>query len=183
MKRYKYMLLAVVILTISCNQKQEQKGDELSGKLTELDELSGEFEPMQTGDFKTYHLAVKGKYENGVWMIDSNAAYMRPGRLPYGTASNGEFQVVYMDANGKVLGKYAIEHPGKSRSCDEGGNKTTIADKFDFEILLPGRDDIKGVSLSQGGKEIQKLAMPARTVRDEISATTPGANDTTRTKR
>lgn len=182
MKNYIYILLAAMFFVASCGEQKEQKEDELSRNLTKLDELSGDYEPMQTGDLKTYHLAVKGRYEGGVWKMDSMATYMRPGRLPYGAASSGELQVTYTDANGKELGKYLVEHPGKMRSCEGGEPKATVMDNFEFEILLPGREDVRGVSLSQGGKVMQEFKVPVRMMRDERPTTVPGANDTSRVK-
>ena len=182
MKNYIYILLAATLFAASCSEQKEQKEDELSKNLTRLDELSGDYAPMQNGDYKTYHLAVKGRYENGIWKLDSMATYMRPGRLPYGAASNGELQVTYTDANGKELGKYLVEHPGKMRSCEGGEPKLSVMDKFDFEILVPGREDVRGVSLSQGGKVIQEFKVPQKMMREERQETVPGANDTTKVK-
>lgn len=184
MKNNIIILLSVLLLSASCNQKQTQKQDELSSKLDELDQLSGNYTPAQVGDYKTYHIAVRGKYENGAWIMDQSTAYIRPGRLPYGKASNGEMEVKYTDASGKVLGTYLIENPGKLRSCDEGGHQSTTPATFDFEILLPGREDVKGFTISEGGKQLQEFKIPLRMVRDEMKPTTvPGTNDTTRTTR
>lgn len=184
MKNTIIILASMLLFATSCSQKQQQKGDELSGKLDQLDQLSGDYTPAQVGDYKSYHIAVRGKYENGAWIIDQSAAYIRPGRLPYGKASNGELEVKYTDASGKVLGQYLIENPGKLRTCDDGEHKSTIPATFDFEILLPGREDVKGFTISEGGKQLQEFKMPLRMVRDEMKPTTiPGANDTTRVVR
>ncbi|HEY1031269.1 MAG TPA: hypothetical protein VGD89_05815 [Flavipsychrobacter sp.] len=187
MKKHMYIVLSVAVLLLaSCKgEQQQQQGqeDELSKQLPELDRLAGDYTPQQEGDFKTYHLALKGRVMNGVWMIDSNATYMRPGRLPYGAASGGDMMVVYTDASGKELGKYRVEHPGKQRTCDDGNGGMKVATSYDFEILLPGREDIGSVALQQDGKTVQQFKVPTRRSREERqipSTNVPGAADTTR---
>lgn len=126
-------------------------------KRQEVEASTPAFNPAYFKDKERRHLAVAFEIVEGKLKLDFRPAQLRPGNMPYRTAAMGEVLVLYRDAAGKELGRYAIENPVLARSCDAGGRKpfgeTKRLDGARVEILLPDEPAIHSVEIGLVNEE------------------------------
>lgn len=118
------------------------------------------FDPAYFKDSKRRHLAVTFDIEEGVLKQPTKPIEVRPGNLPYRSATAGDVVIVYRDKSGKELGRYAVHDPVLARSCesDEGreGELKTIPNG-NVEVLLPLDSRIAQVDVGRPNKKAKQF--------------------------
>jgi len=119
------------------------------------------FNPGYFKDENQRHLAIHFRIEDGKLAINQEKekdGKLRSGNLPY--SPGGDTVVVYKDSNGTEIGRYSIEDPSKSRSCDLiDGKRLGVfpLEKGDVELLLPPNPEIAVINIIYADKESQKI--------------------------
>lgn len=134
----------------------------------EVESKTPPFNPSYYRDATRRHLAISFDIADGVLTASDSPAQVRPGRLPYHSPTAGNVLVVFKDAKGKELGRYAIEDPALARSCDF--DQSRVGDvkpikRGKVEILLPFNLSIESVQIGRIGKAGKEFS-----VRDQIAA-------------
>ena len=126
------------------------------------------FNPGYFKDENQKHLAIPLRIKGGKLEINRekvNNVKLRSGNLPY--SPGGDTVVVYKDLDGTEIGRYSIEDPTKSRSCDliDGKERLGVyqlnkADvELELELLLPSNPEIAFINIIYAGEDKKSLEM------------------------
>lgn len=137
-------------LVTGCADIELYKND---NKRQEVENKTPAFNPAYFKDVDRRHLAIVFDVVDGKLRPDPQPAQQRPGSMPYRTATAGNVLIIYKDALGKELGRYAVEDPVLARSCDfEEGQRigeTKPLKHAKVEILLPDDSAIHSVVIGR----------------------------------
>ncbi len=163
---WKYLRLILGILAIwgfmiSCSRDNENLPDTPDAPVIP-DTGRYKIRPFNPGYFKDEnqrHLAIHFRIEDGKLAINKEKdGESHSGNLPY--SPGGDTVVVYKDSNGTEIGRYSIEDPSKSRSCDLIDDKRLGVfplEKGDVELLLPTNPDIASIDIIYADKDPQTI--------------------------
>jgi hypothetical protein len=101
-------------------------------------------------DTTNQHAAVFFEVVNDSLRFSNPHPQVRPGHMPYHPAKSAPFTIIYNDAGGSELGRYAIEDPRSCRSCESIAGPPAHLKNIKngtIELLLPYDKRIKSVTL------------------------------------
>ncbi len=162
-----YIIAGVLISFLhACGQKKEDRKKEVEDAVGKIDSLKGQFDPSVTIKPSSAHWALNVRFNGQRFEIDTLAAFIRKGKLPYLNESRPSlpFVVKYEDAAGKLLGQYSIEMPTAIKSCEPGSEAIKPGVIGSFEILIPALEGIRTIVVDSAGKEWRKIPMPRRII-------------------
>jgi hypothetical protein len=128
--------------------------------VAEIDAKVRPYDARAATDPARRHYAVMFRITNGVLTPEGGPAQIRPGNAPYYPPLTGGLLVVYRDANGTELGRYAIEDPGTVRSCDQaGGRSGAVAPLASGRValVLPALPTIAQVDLGPSPERLTRF--------------------------
>ena len=137
-------------LSGGCARKNAE--NQLAEDREKVEKSISAFNPAYFRDNDRKHITVFFDIVDGNLSISPRPAEIRPGRLPFRAASAGPFLVVYKNAEGKELGRYATEDPTVVRGFDSSGdNKPSLKSIRDgtIEILLTANPAIATVEIGR----------------------------------
>lgn len=143
------MIIATAILWGCAASRAEYKSHRLRQK---AERNTPPFTPAYFKQKERRHMAVFFDIVDGTLTPSRRTAEIRPGRMPYRSATTGNVLVIYKAADGKELGRYAIEDPVLARSCDFDSGKTgelKPIERGTIEILLPYNPAITTVEIGR----------------------------------
>jgi hypothetical protein len=166
------LLMLVAWFTTACDAYNEY---EQYRQVKKAQDATRAFTPTYYKDTQRRHLVVYFEIADGRLRPSARPAERRPGKLPYRSASAGNVLVVYRDADGKELGRYATEDPMLVRSCDSEhglvGELKRLSDGVVIEVLLP--DDARIRSVAFGRPNEKPLTFPIGRQIDDSRQTRP----------
>lgn len=158
-----------LILLSGCGRNSEDY--EFHQNSQELEDNTPPFNPTYFKDSDRQHMAVFFNISNGMLSLSNRPAEIRPGDMPYHTATGGNVLIIYKDADGKELGRYAIEDPVLARSCDfdDGAiGELRRIPSGTTEILLPYNENIASIDLGRVDGKLKTFSV-ARIVKSSVN--------------
>lgn len=123
----------------------------------EARDATAPFTPTYYKDPQRRHLAVYFEISDGQLQPSTRRAELRPGNPPYRSPTAGNVLLVYRDAEGKELGRYATQDPVLARSCDSDrglvGELKPLPNGMLVEVLLPADARIRSVEIGRMGQK------------------------------
>lgn len=147
-----------MVLVLSSGCGIDSKDMKYAIKRHNIEKNTPPFDPSYFKQEERRHLAIFFDVNDGQLVLSDRSAQVRPSRMPYRSPTAGDTVVVYRNAEGKQLGRYATFDPLIIRSCDLdagriGANKRMR--RGTVEILIPYEPKISILEIGpKGGKLI-----------------------------
>ena len=154
--------VAIVLLTSSwlasgCAGIRAEQRSEHDRRLVEA--TTRPFNPAYFKDETRRHRAIPFDIVNGELELSARSIEERPGPLPYRPPGAGSVVVIYKDAQGRTLGRYAIPDPTGARSCDLDNGKIVgevkRIEEGKVDLLVPVDDRIVQIEVSRKPKRFE----------------------------
>lgn len=159
------LLFIVIVLVLLSGCATVMRDQKFASNRKKVEKNTPPFDPAYFKQADRKHLAIFFDIKDGRLVLSDRPAQVRPARMPYRSPTAGNVDVVYRDAGGKQIGRYAIYDPVVARSCDvDEGRKGAIKrlQKGTVEILVPYDPKISTVEIAPKGGKFTSFEVSAR---------------------
>ncbi|NIP23807.1 MAG: hypothetical protein GWN67_01280 [Phycisphaerae bacterium] len=160
-----FLLVIVTVLVVSSGCATVMRDQKFASNRKKVEKNTPPFDPAYFRQADRKHLAIFFEVKDGRLVLSDRPAQVRPARMPYRSPTTGDVVVVYRDAGGKQIGRYAISDPVVARSCDvDKGRKGAVArlQKGTVEILVPYDPEISTVEIAPKEGKFTSFKVGAR---------------------
>jgi hypothetical protein len=142
---------AVLAGLVGCRSRGPER--ELIKKRDAIEKAAKPYSADWFARTKDRHVVIAFDVRQGRLVPTARGAELRVGRQPFHPRKEGDVTVRYLDATGKVIGRYAIDDPLEVKSCDLDVSPTGGIKRLDsgiVEVLVPYDRAIARVELVRG---------------------------------